>query len=124
VVENKSGGIIAGACPPAARRRHPILMIAQPDSATPALRNNVPFRLDADFAPVIKVRYRTNVLVVIPRFRRSRLRNSFALLQGHPDKVNFSSGGFGRLPPSSRDVQAEDWRAQPCMIPYRGGRNA
>src|SRR5262249_14129925 len=57
-VENKSGagGIVAGS----GVLQRPadgttILMITQPDSAAPALMNNVPFRLDADFTPVIKV---------------------------------------------------------------------
>jgi len=98
VVENKSGagGTIAGSGvlqQPADGTT--ILMITQPDSAAPALMNNVPFRLDADFAPVIKVSVSYNVLVVNPSVPAKSVAELVALLQGYPDKFNFSSGGFG-----------------------------
>src|SRR5262245_9255191 len=69
IVENKPGAIqTIGA---AEVLKHPadghtILAIALPATAAPALLPNVGFRLDVDFAPVIKLATADHVLVVHP----------------------------------------------------------
>src|SRR5260370_42473180 len=67
VVENKSGsgGVIAATSvfqQPAGGTT--ILMITQPESASPSLISNVPPGLDPDFAPVIQTAVSYHVLVV------------------------------------------------------------
>ena len=64
-------------------------------SAAPALLPNMPFRLDADFAPVIKLATSYNVLVVNPSVPAKSVSELVALLKSQPDKLTFSSGGFG-----------------------------
>jgi len=98
VVENKSGssGVIAAT----SVFQQPtdgttILMITQPDSASPSLINNVRLGLDTDFAPVIKTSVSYNVLVVPPSVPSRSVSELVALLKSQPDKFNFSSGGFG-----------------------------
>jgi tripartite-type tricarboxylate transporter receptor subunit TctC len=98
IVENRLGAVqtIAGAevlRQPA--DGHCIYALSVPVSAAPALLPNMPFRLDADFAPVIKVSASYNVLVVNPSIPARSVAELIALLNGQPDKFNFSSGGFG-----------------------------
>ncbi len=122
-VENKSGagGVIAGSSvlqQPADGAT--ILMITQPDSAAPALMNSVPFRLDADFAPVIKVSISYNVLVVNPSVPATSVVELVALLQGHPDKFNFSSGGFGTPAHLLGEMFKLQTGVRATHVPYQG----
>jgi tripartite-type tricarboxylate transporter receptor subunit TctC len=72
-----------------------IASVALLDSAAPALLPNVSFRLDTDFRPVIKLASAYHVLVVHPDFPAKSLSELVALLKSQPDKLTFSSGGFG-----------------------------
>jgi tripartite-type tricarboxylate transporter receptor subunit TctC len=98
VIENRPGAVqtIAGADV----LKHPadgysIYALSVPVSAAPALLANIPFRLDSDFAPVIKISTSYNVLVVNPSVPAKSVAELVTLLKGQPDKLNFSSGGFG-----------------------------
>lgn len=97
IVENRpgGGGIVAGNDV----LRQPadgtsILAVFLPNVAAPAIMN-VPYRLDIDFAPVIKVSVSYNALVVHPSFPARSVAELVALLKTQPDKYNFSSGGYG-----------------------------
>jgi tripartite-type tricarboxylate transporter receptor subunit TctC len=72
-----------------------IASIALPAAAAPALLPNLGFRLDADFVPVIKLASAYHVLVVHPSVPAKSLGELVALLKSQPDKLTFSSGGFG-----------------------------
>jgi tripartite-type tricarboxylate transporter receptor subunit TctC len=63
--------------------------------ATPALLPEKGLRLDADFAPVVKIATGYTALVVNPSVPAATLSELVALLKKHPDKFNYSSGGFG-----------------------------
>ena len=63
--------------------------------ATPALLPEMGLRPDADFAPVIKVSTSYNVLVVNPAVQAKSVSELVALLKSQPDKLTFSSAGFG-----------------------------
>src|SRR4029453_7740615 len=98
VVENKPGaiGTIAGAevlKQPA--DGYSIYAIALAHSAAPALLPNIGFRLDTDFIPVIMLTTAHHVLVVNPSVPARSLTELVALLKSQPDKLTFSSGGFG-----------------------------
>jgi len=69
--------------------------LALPASAAPALLPNMSFRLDADFAPLIKISTSYNVLVVHPSVPARSMHELVAHLKHNPDKLTFSSGGFG-----------------------------
>ena len=51
--------------------------------------------LDTDFEPVIKASVSYNVLVVNPSVPANSVAELVALLKSQPDKLTFSSGGFG-----------------------------
>ncbi|HEX4555138.1 MAG TPA: tripartite tricarboxylate transporter substrate-binding protein [Xanthobacteraceae bacterium] len=72
-----------------------VAAIALPNSAAPALLPNMSFRLDADFAPVIKLASVYHVVVVYPGVPAKSLGELVKLIKSEPDKLTFSSGGFG-----------------------------
>jgi tripartite-type tricarboxylate transporter receptor subunit TctC len=74
---------------------HTILVIAMSSTVSPALLPQIPFRLDQDFAPVLKLATANHILVVNPSVPAKSLPELVALLKQEPDKFNFSSGGFG-----------------------------
>jgi tripartite-type tricarboxylate transporter receptor subunit TctC len=98
IVENRPGAVntLAGAevlKQPA--DGYSIYALSVPASAASALLPNMRFRLDADFAPVIKVSSSYNVLVVNPTLPARSVSELVDLLKSQPDKLSFSSGGFG-----------------------------
>jgi tripartite-type tricarboxylate transporter receptor subunit TctC len=98
IVENRPGGVQTIAGLDVLRQPadgHSIYALSVPVSAAPALLPNIPFKLDADFAPVIKVSTSYNILVVNPAVPAKSVAELVTLLKGQPDKLNFSSGGFG-----------------------------
>jgi tripartite-type tricarboxylate transporter receptor subunit TctC len=98
IVENKPGAIQTiglGEVLKQPADGYTIASIALPSSAAPALLPNVSFRLDTDFAPVIKLATAYHVLVVHPSVPANSLAELVALLKSQPDKLTFSSGGFG-----------------------------
>jgi tripartite-type tricarboxylate transporter receptor subunit TctC len=98
IVENKAGAIQTLGLAEALRQPadgYTLASIAMPASAAPALLSNVKFKLDADFVPVIKLASAYHVLVVHPSVAATSLAEFVALLKSQPDKLTFSSGGFG-----------------------------
>src|SRR5262245_51566023 len=97
VVENKPGALgtlAAGDVLKQPADGHTILGIALPTTATPALLPNMSFRLDVDFAPVVKLITSHHVLVVNPSVPAKSMAGLVALMKDQPDKFTFSSAGF------------------------------
>jgi tripartite-type tricarboxylate transporter receptor subunit TctC len=122
VVENKpgAGGTIAAAevlKQPA--DGHTIFTISLPLSAAPALLHNISYRLDADFAPVIKLTTSHNVLVVNPSVPAKSLSELVALLKSQPDKMTFSSGGFGSPAHLAGELFKLQTGVRVAHVPYR-----
>jgi tripartite-type tricarboxylate transporter receptor subunit TctC len=98
VVENKPGAVLTIGGSEVLKHPadgHTIYAMALPVSAAPAFLPNIPFRLEADFAPVIKISTSYNVLVVNPSVPAKSVSDLVTLVKKQPDKLNFSSGGFG-----------------------------
>lgn len=72
-----------------------LFAVAVPALAAPALLPNMPYRLDTDFVPVAKVSVSYNVLVVNPTVPANSVSELVALIKSQPDKMTFSSNGFG-----------------------------
>jgi tripartite-type tricarboxylate transporter receptor subunit TctC len=72
-----------------------VLSVSLPAAVAPFLLSNVDFRLDRDFIPVVKLATAYHVLVVHPAIPANSLPELAALLKKSPDKLTFSSGGFG-----------------------------
>jgi tripartite-type tricarboxylate transporter receptor subunit TctC len=98
VVENRPGGVMTIAGVDVLKQPadgHAVYAVSLPIAAAPALLPNMPFRPEADFAPVVKISTSYNVLVVNPGVTASSVSELVALIKGQPDKFTFSSGGFG-----------------------------
>ncbi|HVZ53686.1 MAG TPA: tripartite tricarboxylate transporter substrate binding protein [Pseudolabrys sp.] len=68
---------------------------SMPVTAAPALLERMPFSLEKDFAPVVRLTTSYNVLVVPPSSPVHKIGDLVTLLKQNPGKMTFSSGGFG-----------------------------
>ena len=123
VVENKPGAIMTIGLAEVLKQPadgYAVASIALPASAAPALIPNVSFRLDADFAPVIKLASAYHILVVNPSVPAKSLSELVALLKGQPDKMTFSSGGFGTPAHLAGEMFKLQTRVRATHVPYQG----
>lgn len=98
IVENRPGGVTTIAATDVLNQPADGLSLyamSTPSVAAPSLVPNISFNLNADFEPVIKASVSYNVLVVHPSLPANSVAELVALLKGQPDKLSFSSGGFG-----------------------------
>jgi tripartite-type tricarboxylate transporter receptor subunit TctC len=98
IVENRPGAISTIALAEVLRQPadgHTLASISLPSSAALALLPNTKLRLETDFTPIIKLASAYHVLVVHPSVPAKSLAEFVALLKSQPDKLTFSSGGFG-----------------------------
>ena len=122
VVENKPGAIGTIAATEVLKQPadgHTIFGIALPTTAAPALLPNISFRLDVDFAPVIKLITSHHVLVVSPSVPAKSMAELVALLKEHPDKFTFSSGGFGTPAHLTGELFKLHTGVRVAHVPYR-----
>jgi tripartite-type tricarboxylate transporter receptor subunit TctC len=122
VVENKPGAIGTLAAAEVLKQPadgHTVLGIALGSTAAPALLPNISFRIDTDFAPVIKLITSHHVLVVNPSVPAKSMAELVALARSQPDKLTFSSGGFG----TPAHLAGEQFKLQTGVrvahVPYR-----
>jgi tripartite-type tricarboxylate transporter receptor subunit TctC len=98
VVENRPGAIQSIGVADILKQNadgYSLLVTGVPMMAAPALLPNVSFDLERDLAPVVKASVSYNVLVVNPSVPAKSVAELVALLKREPDKLTFSSGGFG-----------------------------
>jgi tripartite-type tricarboxylate transporter receptor subunit TctC len=98
IVENRPGGVTTIAASDVlaqAADGHSLFAMAVPSTAAPSLLASIPYNFEADFDPVIKASVSYNVLVVNPSVPARSVAELVALLKSQPDKLTFSSGGFG-----------------------------
>src|SRR6476646_8319677 len=98
IVENRPGGVTTIAATDVLTQPadgQSLYAMSVPSVAAPSLVPNISFSLDRDFDPVIKATVSYNVLVVNPSVPAKTVAELEALLESQPDKLTFSSGGFG-----------------------------
>jgi tripartite-type tricarboxylate transporter receptor subunit TctC len=98
IVENRTGGVTTIAANDVLSQQadgRSLYAMSVPSVAAPSLVPNISYRLDTDFEPVIKASVSYNVLVVNPSVPANSVAELVALLKSQPDKLTFSSGGFG-----------------------------
>jgi tripartite-type tricarboxylate transporter receptor subunit TctC len=121
IVENKPGAIQTLGAAEVLKQPadgYTLLAIALSGSAAPALLPNVGFRLDGDFAPVIKLASAYHVLVVHPSVPAKSLAELVALLKSQPNKYTFSSGGFGTPAHLSGELFKLQTGVKSTHVPY------
>jgi tripartite-type tricarboxylate transporter receptor subunit TctC len=123
LVENKPGAIQTIGL--AEVLKHPadgytLTTVALSASAAPALIPNLNFRLDSDFAPVIKLGSAYHVVVISPSVPAKSLSEFVALLKSQPDKTTFSSGGFGTPAHLAGEMFKLQTGVRATHVPYQG----
>jgi tripartite-type tricarboxylate transporter receptor subunit TctC len=122
VVENKPGAIQtigAGEVLKQPADGYTVFAITLPASAAPALLPSIGFRMDADFAPVVKLTSAHHVLVVNPSVPAKSIAELVALLKSQPDKLTFSSGGFGTPAHLAGELFKLQTSVRVAHVPYR-----
>ena len=122
IVENKVGAIQTLGLAEVLKQPadgYTVASISLPASAAPALLANVNFRLDTDFAPVVKLASAYHVLVVNPSVPAQSLGELVALLKSQPDKLTFSSGGFGTPAHLAGEMFKLQTKVRATHIPYQ-----
>lgn len=88
--------------------------------ATPALLPEMGLRPDTDFAPVIRISTSYNVLVVNPSVQAKSVSELLALIKSQPDKLTFSSGGFGTPAHLIGEMFKLQTGVRATHVPYQG----
>jgi tripartite-type tricarboxylate transporter receptor subunit TctC len=123
VVENRPGAsytISAAEVLKQSADGYTVWALAMPVSAAPALLPKMSFRLDADFAPVIRLSTSYNVLVVHPSVPAHSVAELVAHMKRNPDKLTFSSGGFGTPAHLIGEILKLQTGVRATHIPYPG----
>src|SRR5262245_35519628 len=94
--------------------------LALPASAAPALLPSMSFQPDTDFAPVIRLTTSYNVLVVHPSVPAHSVAELVAHLKHNPDKLTFSSGGFGTPAHLIGEMFKQRTGVRVTHVPYPG----
>lgn len=98
VIENRPGALTTIAIADVLRQRADALSIFPMSSgavAVPALLPEKGIRLETEFAPVAEIASGYLVLVTHPSVPAKSVAELIALLRAQPDRLSFSSGGFG-----------------------------
>jgi tripartite-type tricarboxylate transporter receptor subunit TctC len=98
VVENRPGAVQtlgAGEALKQPADGYTIMAVGVPLTAAQSLVPNIGFHVATDFAPIVKLTASGNVLVVNPSVPAKTVAELVAYLKDNPDKVTYSSGGFG-----------------------------
>ncbi len=98
VVENKPGAVMSIGAMEVLKQPadgHTLFSVTAPIAAVPALLPNASFKIETDFAPLIRTATGYNVLVVNPSLPVNSVAELIAYLKNDRGKHTFSSGGFG-----------------------------
>jgi tripartite-type tricarboxylate transporter receptor subunit TctC len=123
VVENKPGAITTIGLAEVLRQPadgHTMASIALSASAASALLPNLNFQIETDFVPVIKLASAYHILVVNPSVPARSLSEFVALLKSQPNKMTFSSGGFGVPAHLAGEMFKLQTGVQATHVPYQG----
>ena len=98
IVENKPGAVMTIAGADVVKQPadgYSILAMSVPIAAAPSFLPKMSFDVLKDLTPVAKIATSYNVLVAHPGVAAKSVSELVSLLKANPDKLSFSSGGFG-----------------------------
>ena len=90
----------------------------------PAIREDLPYDVRRDFAPVALAITQPMVLVVHPSMPVRSVQDLLKLGRNRPDAVAYSSAGLGNISHLSGELLAEAGGARFLHVPYKGGEPA
>jgi len=124
IVENRggaSGAIANEMVAKSAPDGYTLLIVGGSAAALPALRMNLPYDLERDFAAVALVANAPFVLVVHPSLPARNVRELVALARARPGKVSFGTVGTGSPPHLMAELFKQMAKVDMVHVPYKGG---
>lgn len=119
-----TGAIALDRVAKAAPDGHSLVVLSAADTLLPALRNNLPFDLRRDLAPVAPAVVGALCLAVHPALPVRSVKDLVALAKSRPGELNFASPGVG----NSQHMAGESFNrlagTRIVHVPYKGGAEA
>lgn len=121
VVDNRGGGLASGELVArAAADGYTLLLQGSAFLLAPLLRNNVPYDVIRDFAPISLVDTSPNILVIHPSLPIHSVRDLIALARARPGALNYASGSIGASPYLAAELFKAMADVKIVLINYRG----
>ena len=89
-------------------------------SITPALKKDLPYSVEKDFAPITLVASSDFVLYVNPNLPVKSVSELITYSKSHPQGIHFSSSGLGGLPHMAGEMFNAATGAKMVHVPYKG----
>jgi tripartite-type tricarboxylate transporter receptor subunit TctC len=125
VVENRPGALQSIAMADVLKQPadgYSVLAMSVPVMVAPALLPNLAIRADTDFVPIIKISSSYNVLLTTPSLSAHSVSELVALLKSQPDRLNFSSAGFGTPSHLIGELFKLQTDTRATHVPYQQGQ--
>jgi len=122
IVENKPGALQTIAMADVLKQPADglsVFMMSAGVVSTPALMPDKGLRPDVDFAAVVEIGAAPLLLVVHPSVAAASVRELVALIKAAPDKLTFSSGGFGTPGHLAGELFKVATGAPAVIVPYQ-----
>jgi len=121
VVDNRGGGLASGELVArAAADGYTLLLQGSAFLLAPLLRNNVPYDVIRDFAPISLADTSPNILVIHPSLPIHSVRDLIALARARPGALNYASGSIGASPYLAAELFKAMADVKIVLINYRG----
>jgi tripartite-type tricarboxylate transporter receptor subunit TctC len=101
-----------------------ILITTPSHTINPALKKDLPFNTEADFAPVSLIATIPELLVVHPSMPFNTVGEFIRHAKANPGKLNYSSAGTGTHPHMAMEVLLRRADIKVTHVPYKGGAPA
>lgn len=124
VVENRggaSGAIATEKVATSTADGYTLLLMTAAETVIPALRTNLPYKLERDLAPVSLVAIGPFVLVVPQSVPARTVKDLIALARSKPGKLSYGSVGAGSTPHLAGELLKSMAGVQITHVPYKGG---
>lgn len=93
-------------------------------SINPALRKNLPYDPQRDFAPVCLMLSSPMVIVVHPSFPVKTVKDLVAVARSKPGQINYASAGIGNLQHLAMELLQSMAKIRMNHVPYKGAAPA
>ncbi|MBI4189583.1 MAG: tripartite tricarboxylate transporter substrate binding protein [Betaproteobacteria bacterium] len=124
VVENRPGASTAIGTERVAKSPtdgYTLLMLSCTTSVLSAMRTNLPYDLERDFAPVSMVTTAPLVLLVHPSVPARDVKELIALARSRPGKLNYGSSGVGGISHLAGELFSLMAKVKLVHVPFKGG---